>query len=200
MISCCSCLAVTLFVEYTIKINSAGGFQHHLDITKYLGNENHLFPSITALVQNKGLFVAQDFLKEITALENSDISYVYASFEEEICSMILRYLKTAPILITGFKVEKNFFCNPPEVVRYESPKIPFVQNIGTHVMLLIGARFDGQQYHVLLQNFWDHRPFVEVSANYLQKCEGCAVFLSNPETLLKISLPLSSDGSSSIFQ
>jgi hypothetical protein len=61
-----------------------------------------------------------------------------------------------------------------------------------HAMVLIGMRKTKTgQYYFLLQNWWESKPFVEVSSEYIAYCGGIVSFVA-PAVLseVKIHVPV----------
>ena len=62
---------------------------------------------------------------------------------------------------------------------------------GFHAMVLIGFRRDAQtgKRWFLLQNWWPHSQFVEVSEGYLKHCRPTVYFVKNPQTKIPSKFP-----------
>jgi len=98
------------------------------------------------------------------------------------CEEILSRIEFYPALVTNFAVTTVFkargmhsYSGMPNGEEDEYEK--------THAMLLIGMRKtnDGK-YFLLLQNWWESKPFVEVSSEYLAYCGGKIHFV-DPEII-----------------
>jgi hypothetical protein len=58
-----------------------------------------------------------------------------------------------------------------------------------HAMVLVGhRRSDGKDVY-LLQNWWEDKQFVEVSAEYLEACRATVTFVETPQTAIPEEFP-----------
>jgi len=98
-----------------------------------------------------------------------------------VCSDILEELKAGyPGLISNFKVSKEFQTSGTS---FRALVNLSTCNEGLHAMLLIGTRkTDDDEYFFLLQNWWEGRFFVEVSADYLYSSEATISFVEEDIT------------------
>ena len=91
------------------------------------------------------------------------------------------HLRTyGPGLVSIFVVHADFAA--ADKVSFDGT--PEGRRLGSHAMLLIGARRDaatGKEWF-LLQNWWTRSQFVEVSGKYLQQCCPRVSFVTTPQT------------------
>jgi hypothetical protein len=190
----CSCIAAAVFTEYIIRINRQGNFNNHLDVSKFLArNSVMLATTIHSLMENRGPELCLNYLNIIAALDCSQTKDYKAFDEPDICGKLLTHLKKYPILITSFNVELAFHNPSNQAVQFDEQPSPPPGGRQTHAMVMVGARYEDGKYFYLLQNFWRYRIFVEVSANYLDRCGAVAVFLKNPELLQDFSAEVPND-------
>jgi hypothetical protein len=97
----------------------------------------------------------------------------YAEFTN-ICSTILEELRQYPALVSNFKVSQDFLDGG---VSFTGPNNLVKNSVGFHAMLLIGGRVKDGKYFFLLQNWWENRSFIEVSAEYMQSAEPTISFV-----------------------
>jgi len=72
------------------------------------------------------------------------------------------------LLVSGAYIEENFLNGNLTSFLGESSS----KKLGRHAMVLVGHRREGDQDLFLLQNWWKHKPFVEVTAGYLESCSA----------------------------
>lgn len=100
-----------------------------------------------------------------------------------VCEGILEKVANTPALVSNFTVYEEFSIAD----KFSYDGVPN-EHIGTtklqrHAMVLIGARKTVEQkYYFLLQNWWENKYFVEVSAEYMYHCEGSINFVRKPIT------------------
>mmetsp|Transcript_22727 Transcript_22727/g.32644 ORF Transcript_22727/g.32644 Transcript_22727/m.32644 type:complete len:333 (-) Transcript_22727:181-1179(-) len=112
----------------------------------------------------------------------------------KVCSEIMEELRSYPALVSNFKVSPKFQASGTSFAGVQNLSS---NNVGLHAMLLIGGRqaADGQ-FYFLLQNWWQDRFFIEVSAEYLYSSEATISFVeeeikSIPETFTCTNSPYS---------
>eukprot|EP01035_Chromulina_nebulosa_P036740 gene36740-49533_t len=94
---------------------------------------------------------------------------------KEDCEELFEMIQSRPALVSSFRVDSDF---------YNSSKITFSgvvdeqSFIGLHAMILIGMRRVNGDYYFLLQNWWEGRYFIEVSAEYLSSSQAILVFIN----------------------
>lgn len=92
----------------------------------------------------------------------------------EILSALVRY---GPALIIGFTVDKAFMTS--RASSFLEGLVDGTQLLGTHAMVLIGARADPTHRCVfLLQNWWKGRELLEVSYAYLRQSLATISFVT----------------------
>ncbi|KAL3919747.1 MAG: hypothetical protein SGILL_003597, partial [Bacillariaceae sp.] len=112
--------------------------------------------------------------------------------------------KYGPALVSQCKIDKQFYDFRQETRNPEDPydqyKIPFFDEYhpsgkpGTHAMVLVGYRethamvlvgyreIEDEQPTFLLQNWWYHMQFCEVTLEYLMACNAKISFCSTKQT------------------
>jgi hypothetical protein len=95
------------------------------------------------------------------------------------------------VILTNFSVEEPFKAR--RVYSYSGialgdlGKDPYEPD-RVHAMVLIGMRKTKTgQYYFLLQNWWESKPFVEVSSEYFAYCGGIVRFVA-PEVLSEVKI------------
>jgi hypothetical protein len=88
------------------------------------------------------------------------------------CDLIFNMIEKWPALVSLELTE--------EIISRKNNKVVFTQHDGRpsrvkHTFILIGVR-KSQGYRFLLQNTWRDKPFIEVSGQYLHKCNACISF------------------------
>jgi hypothetical protein len=86
-------------------------------------------------------------------------------------------LEYGPGLVRKFQVEKSFISNSTLHIGRKNSV-----TIGSHAMLLVGVREEGNQLRYLLQNWWKKKPFVEVDFEYLLSCQPSINFVITKQT------------------
>ena len=99
-------------------------------------------------------------------------------------------LKTyGPGLVNSFVLHTDFF-NPPGKLGFDGePEGPVV---GNHSMVLIGVRRERTRTAkrwFLLQNWWSHSQFAEVSEEYMMACYAEVMFVKTPQHAILHALP-----------
>ncbi len=111
------------------------------------------------------------FLRKIMALSDN------SSFEVCMSNVDVMLDKWGPALVSGFGVYGNFYDGKTTTFS-EKPQGDFV---GTHSLVLVGYRksLDGN-LRLILQNWWQEKPFVEMDLGYLKACGGIITFSTQP--------------------
>jgi hypothetical protein len=97
----------------------------------------------------------------------------YAEFTD-VCSKILEELRQYPALVSNFKVSQDFLKGG---LSFTQPYYLGKDFVGFHAMLLVGGRVKDGKYFFLLQNWWENRSFIEVSAEYMYSAEATISFV-----------------------
>jgi len=100
-------------------------------------------------------------------------------------------LKYGPALVARFKVYDDFL-NAAAPSSFDGA--PTGNFVGHHAMVMIGARQDtasGKRWF-LLQNWWKHSQFVEVSETYLKACCSVVRFVETPQKRIPKEFPTQS--------
>lgn len=106
-----------------------------------------------------------------------------------VCKEISRKVVHMPALVSNFCVDRNFFSS--QKVSFLDDSMNFSDIIGLHSMILVGIRESSEYGHVfLLQNFWEHRFFIEVSVNYLHHSEAIITFVETEISIIPSKFPL----------
>jgi hypothetical protein len=183
----CSAIAATVFVEAHVSVNNHGTQNLHVDVARLLKLVSTTFiDDIIGLLSAEpvGLGVCKDYLHAITLNQPQFVQCQMWKLPY-FCDLMLNYLEKYPILLAELGCHESFrsrdhdfFTAPPSTGPY----------IGRHAMVIIGGRKapDGE-YLFLLQNWWDYRPFVEMSADYLMKNYGLAVWFENPNAITQLN-------------
>ena len=102
-----------------------------------------------------------------------------------ICTDIYNNVRYKPYLVSNFKIYKHFMVkgrysyNMADIDTAEERQTHSTAALPAHSMLLIGARKDAHgQYYFLLQNWWDSKYFIEVSAEYLYYCRANMMYVT----------------------
>jgi hypothetical protein len=90
-----------------------------------------------------------------------------------------------PALVSMFRLEKRFYQRndnidnaQPELSFFDGELIRTAANDKTrHAMVLVGTRLVGDEWRLLLQNWWPNMQFVEVSREYFLSCEAVLTFV-----------------------
>jgi hypothetical protein len=118
-------------------------------------------------------------------------TFFQSRFDQK-CNEIAEKLRLAPMLVTDFEVDDNFLRGgisflEPNTLRTLPPR---KTEYGRHSMLLIGARKDDNKWIFLLQNWWQSRFFVEVSAEYMSKSGAMIVEVLSEITFIPQDFPV----------
>ena len=97
-------------------------------------------------------------------------------------------LKYGPALVARFRIYDDFL-NAAAPSSFDGA--PTGNFVGHHAMVMIGARQDtasGKRWF-LLQNWWKHSQFVEVSETYLEACSPTVYFVETPQKRIPEEFP-----------
>lgn len=93
--------------------------------------------------------------------------------------------KYGPLLISGFVVHDDFLENK---LSYDG--VPQGDVVGTHAMLIIGARRDlDNKLWFLVQNWWDSKQFVQISKSYLVNCKAVCFVVKTAQNSIPTEFP-----------
>jgi hypothetical protein len=86
-------------------------------------------------------------------------------------------MSTGPLLVSQFRVSSDF--RNPEISSHSVGFWRWLKSrlsiwLGRHAMVLVGVRLEGSEVCFLLQNWWQQKQFVELTADYL-KASGAAI-------------------------
>jgi hypothetical protein len=133
-----------------------------------------------------------EFLREITNNPNLalDTLLLNSRYHRDICHTICDQLQRQPALVSQFGVDAEFL-NSPEVFFHTS--LDHGQFKGHHAMVMIGWRYDlvHREHCFVLQNWWNSRYFVEVTASYLQSSGALVSFVTQPLASIPNEFPIS---------
>jgi hypothetical protein len=174
----CSGLSAVALVETMININTfhpnnpQSHHHPHLNFSKSLPKIQSLYAAIVRLVKGEGISHVEQF---VLSLLNPSVHYKLISTGElncqDVCERILNYVERYPVLISSFLCHPDFVDKNNRVAFHEP--VSFLPGYNKfHSMLIVGARRANGRYYFLCQNWWSHRPFVEVSADYLFSCHA----------------------------
>ena len=104
---------------------------------------------------------------------------------EVICELIMTQAYHQPALVSGFKVF-SYFQNSNDVSFIGKAVIKTRK--GTHVMVHIGSRISVEGYFFLIQNWWQDRHFIEVSAEYMHHCGAIITSVNKTITMRRDDL------------
>jgi hypothetical protein len=182
----CYLHAPVVLEHYLIAIVTGGENSSTYDIGKYeayMLSGEHLLNFILA---DKG-GSSQDTLNELCGLtDDSDVKcYTIPAKEDRLlysvtCEIILECVALSPALISLFRVYPDF--GQTNAVSFSGlpakQKMVALSDIARHSMVLIGARKTSEgEYFFLLQNWWEGRYFIEVSAEYMHHCGAQITFV-----------------------
>ena len=101
------------------------------------------------------------------------------------CADIYNNVRYKPYLVSNFKVYNHFMAegqysySMADISTAEERQTHSTTALSAHSMLLIGARKDAHgQYYFLLQNWWDSKYFIEVTAEYLYYCRANMMYVT----------------------
>jgi hypothetical protein len=106
------------------------------------------------------------------------------------CELVSRLKKHGPGLVGRFVVENRFrdlkkdSPDPllkPETITGQNGKADLTLR---HAMVLVGVRMIDDEWYVLLQNWWQKMPFVEVSADYLSSSDARLAFILDDDVTM----------------
>jgi hypothetical protein len=155
-----------------------------LDLEKYLltdlgGDTLHFFTLLADLKHSEVIRVLSkniqaDLLVDVTepSLEKGKVPACWK-----------RLVDFGPAVVTKFFIAEDFrgYKQPSDdnfvLPQFSEPVTPTLDG-GRHAMLLVGMRYssDDMKWHLLLQNWWDHMQFVDVTAEYLHSTGAELIF------------------------
>ncbi|KAL0483650.1 DNA replication licensing factor mcm5 [Acrasis kona] len=89
-------------------------------------------------------------------------------------------------LLSHFAVYPDFYYK--DDLSYDGK--PEGEEIGRHAMALIGARVEGNETWMLLQNWWKKKQFVEVTTTYLNRCLATCFFVRTKQEKIPEKWPV----------
>ena len=88
--------------------------------------------------------------------------------KQVVCNFLMNRLKTHPALIAVFDVSTDFIASDQLTYGSATDIMQAQEAEECHSMVLVGIRQDQDgQYWFLCQNWWPHKPFIEVSYEYM---------------------------------
>ena len=181
-----------------------GEWRGMLDLARY-ARRNFNAADVEDYAANKG---GNSTTTLISILDNSsvmsmpkskiraDISKVSRDDPPVIWSNLWTY---GPALVSRFIVDENF-CRGGDR-NSSSNQIRFFEGVvdvasareqqNTHAMVLVGMRLVQREWRFLLQNFWKHMPFLEVSGEYLVSSEASLVWVDGDQESFPDEVPTS---------
>ena len=186
----CFLNAVFVFEHYLTAILSKGTITTTYDVGKYQTKELH-GEILEDFLLNGRLSSTLGVLKSLCSLGDdafttislpSDLDLCKRQYEA-FCELICQLVITRPGIISQMKA--THLSESVEQIQFSD--VPCSQlDYPRHAMLLIGAckKADGE-YYFLVQNWWQSRPFLELSGRYLAQCDAKITFLKPTVTKLE---------------
>lgn len=154
-----------------------------IDIGKY---ENYMLSGskvIDFLLKNEGgnslILKSSDILTFMIPDKDTDPNLYVAT-----CDILLERVSDWPALVSAFNVFNEF--RDQEQVFFSSSLYEVGSDeelTGMHSMVLIGGRKSSVgEYFFLLQNWWEGKYFIEVSAEYMHRCNAIITFVKKTIT------------------
>lgn len=176
----CFMHAPVVLHHYMNTIQNGDNNYKMIDVAKYI-HDNWPYQRIIDYIENDRGGDSISFLESIIGnIEKVDflIPKLDSDLFEKTCNKIRKLLKKQPALVSGFEVDMNFH---QDGVSFSGKR---QQKYGNHAMLLIGIHrkknlFKRNEYTFILQNWWKHRFFIEVSAEYFNSCNAKITFIFN---------------------
>lgn len=167
--------------------------QHPTSVTGMIDVANYINQCWTGeqlqnfLLHNSG-GDSRQFLREITQQPSLELDMIMLRSIPQDCWHIVQQLNHMPALVSAFVVEERFLKSREVYFEGSLEKT----RVGQHAMVLIGWRFDVQlqEHCFVLQNWWDHRYFIEVTASYLKQTGAIVSFVKDPLTSIPDSFPI----------
>lgn len=143
------------------------------------------------LFDNGGSSLA--FMREINRHVNLKLcSYVIPDLSSQlfkvVCEEIMSRLRHRPALVSNFHIDETFMRGG---VSFLEGNVDHHALKGMHAMMLIGCRKNAQgEFVFLMQNWWNNRYFIEVSAAYLESARSTITFIDNDIPYIPESFPV----------
>ena len=180
----CYLHAPVVLEHYLIAIATNGRSSSTYNIGKYEAHVltgNHLKDF---LLRDEG-GSSQNTLFELCELDDADTilinipSPTIAEAYSVVCEEILARVAQSPALVSSFVVHSDFLHSDTVSFSGIPSRGARASNTSRHSMVLIGGRktADGE-YFFLLQNWWEGRYFIEVSAGYMHYCQASIRFVT----------------------
>ena len=187
----CYMHAVVALVHYLIAKRTGTSNHEMVDICTYMLKDMDRV-KLKDHILGEGGGDSLVFLETITLLTKDDLldsnfPSSVASVRDELAEELLKKLKAwqEPALVYGFRIENGFKTdgNGDGIVAYrhdgmvEASKLTKCPKTGkqmTHAMLLVGGyrNLEDNNIYFLLQNWWEEKYFVQVSAEYLASTQA----------------------------
>jgi hypothetical protein len=187
----CYMHAPVVLQHYLLSINNIRSEIELIDIPRYLASQKELLYKYLKFALSGS---SENFLREIYAGDPSFKTNTYTlnpSDYHEILKHFLWRLQHQPALVSRFQVDQNF--QNSQKTSFLDPTDFNGSSIGSHSMVLIGYRLvtgkDGDEVIFLLQNWWEDRYFIEVSASYFAECGGSITLVTSCSDCIPRSFP-----------
>ena len=97
--------------------------------------------------------------------------------------------KYGPALLSNFLVDEDF--RDADAHQHLGERDEASKIVGRHAMLVVGHRQEGGSTRLLVQNWWRHKPFIEVDTAYLASTESQLYFALTPQPTIPEQFPTS---------
>jgi hypothetical protein len=185
----CGAHAAVQLLHYLMDIRSAGNVNvGSVDLTAYMQlselRGEDLLNYLTRKRHIKPLF----YFASLGRLDHTN--FIRLSFQLPfeghlsanllVAAEIMDQVTTQPGMVTDFVATQPFTRS---TLASFAGKPTFAGTEGVHTMLIVGARHVGDAYYFLLQNWYNEKQFVEVSAEYLAYCLASMFFVPTTQSI-----------------
>lgn len=134
------------------------------------------------------------FMREINRHVDLEVcNYVIpspaSSLFSAVCQEILERLRHRPALVSNFHIDQRFMRDGG--VSFLEGRVDHSSLKGMHAMVLIGGRKNKEgEFVFLMQNWWNNRYFIEVSAAYFESARSTIAFIDSDISYIPDSFPV----------
>jgi hypothetical protein len=115
-------------------------------------------------------------LKTILQPETAPLS-PHSILQDSESAFMMAMQRYGPALVSVFAVHEDFCGN-----QASHDGMPSGAPLGLHSMIIIGCRRDDHnKLWFLVQNWWHHKQFIEISQDYMLNCECVVYFVRTPQ-------------------
>jgi hypothetical protein len=186
----CFMHAPVVLQHYLVAIETGATNVEMIDVASYIGQFRKGSALLFHIKENFG-GNAEQFMREINYhvnLETDRVSIpdVSASYFSSICEDLMSYLTLKPALVSNFRVDDLFLTSEDCSFSTTSDS----RYIGNHAMVLIGMRrCPDKKFMFLLQNWWEKKFFIEVSASYMKNSDARITMFKSPIPRIPTNFP-----------